>query len=253
MNDQPHRDHAIGVIAAALAEDEPTLSVLDIGANVGDTAAIVATYAPAAQLILVEPSDVFFPILEKNASNFANLRRLEKAVVGVEGPGRFRHWGGTAVFEPGGEELRAPRTMTLDELADSDTRMLKIDTDGWDYQILMNGRSWLREQRVLVFYEVECTSSELLQDANNSLDALLEAGYTRFVVWDDPGFLVVSTHDHETLRSLFRYLFVSRCTPGVALRIANFDVLAAKPEDEDVVELVVQRWLERERRYTARA
>jgi hypothetical protein len=54
--DGSQRNLALGIAAGEIARKYPGESFLDIGANVGDTAALVATYSEAP-LVLVEPSD----------------------------------------------------------------------------------------------------------------------------------------------------------------------------------------------------
>src|SRR5258708_6065145 len=43
---QPYRDLAVGVTARELARKYPGATFVDIGANIGDTAALMATFAP---------------------------------------------------------------------------------------------------------------------------------------------------------------------------------------------------------------
>ena len=55
---QPYRDLSIGIAAKYLGKKYPHAAVLDIGANVGDSAAHIATYC-GNDLILVELSSFF--------------------------------------------------------------------------------------------------------------------------------------------------------------------------------------------------
>jgi hypothetical protein len=42
---QPYRDLCIGISAKYISVKYPNKAIIDIGANIGDTAAIIATYA----------------------------------------------------------------------------------------------------------------------------------------------------------------------------------------------------------------
>lgn len=63
------RDQCVGFAAAQLSKKYPESTFMDIGANVGDTAAIMATHAKK-RLILVEPSDYFFPFSSETPRDF---------------------------------------------------------------------------------------------------------------------------------------------------------------------------------------
>lgn len=221
--DQPYRDRAVGHIARAVADAYPDASFVDIGANIGDTAALMASAAPNP-LILVEPSDYFHELLVENVTRLPNVRRIERCLVGVDSPGQLRHWGGTAVFEPGtGDTLP---TRQLAEIVDDDTRFVKIDTDGYDFAIIRKAAAWLAAQHPALYYEVDCSTDELLGQADAALDALAAAGYRHFAVWDDPGFLLLATDDIDAVRQLQSYLHRIRRTAGAAHRITGLDVLA---------------------------
>jgi len=101
---QPYRDLAIGIIAHAVSEKYPDATIVDIGANIGDTAAMIASYC-GNPLILIEASDYFYDILVKNSSLFPNVKRIEKVFVSNKPRvrGILRYWGGTARFEEIGD------------------------------------------------------------------------------------------------------------------------------------------------------
>ena len=97
---QPYRDLAIGIVARELARKYPGETLVDIGANIGDTAAIMATYSPSPK-ILVEPSTFFMGFLRENASRIPNVVQIHQTLVsGNHGErGILVHGGGTARFE----------------------------------------------------------------------------------------------------------------------------------------------------------
>ena len=69
---QPFRDLAIGLVARELARKYPGETFVDIGANIGDTAAVMATYSPSP-IIAVEPSDFYHPFLMKNVTQVLSI------------------------------------------------------------------------------------------------------------------------------------------------------------------------------------
>lgn len=98
---QPYRDVCVGIAAKYLGAKYPGAAILDIGANVGDSAARMATYC-RNDLILVEPSPFFGRYLEKNVSRFPNKCTVEKVFISPEATvrGRLVHWGGQHFLRP---------------------------------------------------------------------------------------------------------------------------------------------------------
>lgn len=94
---QPYRDLCIGIAAKYIGENYPDSVFIDIGAIVGDTASIMATYA-SNKLILIEASDFFYDVLKLNSSLFSNETTLINEIVsnGETVYGKPSHWGGTA-------------------------------------------------------------------------------------------------------------------------------------------------------------
>lgn len=235
---QPLRDRAIGIIAAAVEQRHGPATIIDVGANVGDTAAIIASSARRSELVLVEPSDYFAALLQRNIEQLPNRCRVVRCLVGVADQGELRHWGGTAVFEPRSTGAVGYDVKRLDELGAGDVRLVKIDTDGYDFAIIESHGAWLGETGPALFYEVDCSTDSLLRQANRALDALERARYEHFAVWDDAGYLLLSTDDKGVVAQLHEYLHASRRGPG-SLRISNFDVLAVTGDDVDVRDAVV--------------
>jgi hypothetical protein len=77
---QPFRDQAVGIIAGELAHRYPGKSLVDIGANIGDTAAMMATHSPSP-IILVEPSEFYGRFLRENASRIPNTTSIHQVIV----------------------------------------------------------------------------------------------------------------------------------------------------------------------------
>ena len=87
---QPYRDLAIGIVARELARKYPGETLLDIGANIGDTAAIMATYSPSPK-ILVEPSSFFLVYLQQNAARIPNIRGFTRCL-SLDASGKKGFW-----------------------------------------------------------------------------------------------------------------------------------------------------------------
>ena len=231
---QPYRDMCVGIAAKYIGSKYPTGTMLDIGANVGDTAALIATYA-RNKIILVEASEYFLGFLQRNVSAFANDVVVKQVLVsdGSLISGHFHHWAGTASFveqEQGSLKIQSER---LQDLADETTCFIKTDTDGDDFGILMDSLSWLAVVRPAILFENQIRSVEDLESANQLYLELQKIGYSYFIVWDDPGFHIISTSSFEALADLNRYLLKVSQNEG-RKSISNYDVLCLHSRDEDI-------------------
>jgi hypothetical protein len=99
---EPLRENLLAQVSRILMQSEDDVFV-DVGANIGDTAAVV--YANASRVpcsILIEPSDFYFNYLKLNQGKFPKSEILQNFVA-HEYPiqnlsGSLHHWGGTAKF-----------------------------------------------------------------------------------------------------------------------------------------------------------
>ncbi|MDB4913247.1 MAG: hypothetical protein JWM95_891 [Gemmatimonadetes bacterium] len=240
---QPQRDLCIGIAAKFLSQKYPDASMIDVGANIGDTAAVIATYA-ANPLILVEGSDYFFEILKVNARQFRNPIRLEHAMIatGEVISGGLRHWGGTAEFDEDPNASTKFTSRRLADIADGRTCFVKSDTDGYDFKILLSSVDWLARARPGVLFESQIRTDADLAEADHLCDALEAAGYTHWIVWDDTGLYMLATTSIVTIKELNRYLLTIWRGNG-RRSIWNFDILCLHGQDGDVFEQV-RTWFE---------
>jgi FkbM family methyltransferase len=232
---QPYRDLFVGIAARFLSEKYPTDAIIDVGANIGDTAAIIATYS-RARLILVEPSDYYYEILARNTKLFPNEVTLIKAMIsdGTDAGGSLHHWGGTAEFKAN-DDSKDNKTTTkrLIDIVDGDTCFVKTDTDGFDFCIILDSLTWLKDQKPGYLFEDWFRNGSDLIAANQVCAKLIDIGYIYFIVWDDAGFHLLSTTSLDTLVQLHHYLFkVSE--NGGTVRINNYDILCLHQRDEDI-------------------
>lgn len=231
---QPDRDLFVGIAARYISAKYPSGTIVDIGANIGDTAAIVANYAHN-KLILVEPSEYFFDFLVRNVSQLPNKVIVKRSLIfdGSMISGYFSHWKGTASFIEDQEGDIKIKTEKLADIADEKTCFVKIDTDGYDFQILLASLEWLASVHPVVLFENEIRNSEHLTKANELYVQLQNIGYTFFIVWDDPGFYHLSTTDLSILLDLNRYLLKVSQYKGPK-NLYNYDVLCLHKQDEDI-------------------
>ena len=246
LKSQPYRNLCVGIAAKQVSLKHNDATIVDIGANIGDTAAVIAQHC-ANKLILVEASDYFAGILARNVKQFPNEVEIQRVFVsdGKEIRGNLHYRGGTAFFEEGAGASSGPSkpTRRLCDIADAKTRFVKIDTDGFDTKIIRAGLDWLAAQKPALLFENTIADKETLDDADSLFENLKEIGYEYFIYWDDPGFHVLSTTSLAATKDLNRYLF-KLVESGYPRGISNYDVLCLQAGDEDIFEQVTRYYRE---------
>jgi FkbM family methyltransferase len=169
---------AVGLIAAALQGP-----VVDIGANVGDTAAIVRAHS-AAPVLCVEGDEMFFDLLRRNVEQLGDVE-VERAFVEAPAAGGVARGRGTARVVAGAEELPSK---ALGAILDDHPRfarpaLLKLDTDGMDVPILLANLELLERVRSTIFFEYD----PYLGATPEVFAALGDNGYGRALVYENTG------------------------------------------------------------------
>ena len=201
-HDHPLYDEAIGRIAAEVAGP-----IVDVGANVGDTAAVIRAHTDIP-ILCVEGDDRFFALLERNAPALAPVE-LEHAFVEAPARGRVERGAGTARVVAGDSALSTkPLAQILEEHASfAEPALLKLDTDGFDVPIVLANLDLLARVRPILFFEYD----PHLGATPDVFDRLRDIGYRRLDVYENTGEYVRSVqmpgdiHDEYTGHGGARY------------------------------------------------
>lgn len=176
----------------AMADGEP-VPVLDIGANVGDSALQILA-ATEARVLCVEADDFYLRFLRTNLGSHegaeieAALLLPQEADVDLV-PVRS---GGTTHFVPGSSDATAP-TVTVDDLRARHPnfdrlRLVKSDTDGYDVTLVPAvARAWAASRPVLFFEYDHVLTRQAGNDPLAVWDELAGLGYTTARVWNNGG------------------------------------------------------------------
>ncbi|MCR2806393.1 FkbM family methyltransferase [Paenibacillus soyae] len=163
----------------------------DIGANIGYHALYMASLGSDFQCVAVEPHPDIFNQLEENArlNGFSNVTLLNCAIGHTSGPIGFyrqpmsaynRGLSGTmagAIAQAEDAACVEVASMTLDEALTGDqkrrTNVIKIDTQGSEYEVLQGAEETIRLSRPIIAFEYHAYGSRPLEDIIGLL-----AGYT---------------------------------------------------------------------------
>ena len=246
---QPYRDRGSGIIATALAQLGRRGVAIDIGANVGDTLAVIASNSDL-KVICVEASDFFVQYLRVNVDrHFKDRAEIRHSFVAAKPDDRghaLLHWGGTArpIDRPFSESSTVvPIRRLLAEF--SEVALLKIDTDGFDLAII---EACLEEQpgpapTFPIYFELEITSdqpSEVRAAAERGqafFNQVVNAGYRRAFVWDDPGrfYGLIDLADDAVVTNLLNYMTQVRHRP-----VWGFDIALVCDADVSLLQAIAK-------------
>ncbi len=188
----------LGRIAGHLARRFGAVPVIDIGANVGDSVAIIHHHVHLP-ILCVEGEPRYAGLLASNVASNTPAPVIERSFVGTGADALVAvvH-DGTAKLEQARSGADAIGTRRFEQILArhpvfENSRLLKIDTDGMDVAILREAYSWISRQRPVLFFEYDPD----LQRAHRSdglemLRSLRSAGYNRVLVYENIGDYMLS-------------------------------------------------------------
>lgn len=186
----------VGRVAAAVQAKHQNPITLDIGSNVGDTVAILRQHTQAP-ILSVEGHPRFAALWRQNAARNPSVFAgavLAETLIGPEDKqvqGQVVSAKGTAHVDLGaGDRL----TFTsLEGLLNTypdfiGAKLIKIDTDGMDAQIIIGNIGLIRRLKAAIFFEFSPAAGPIASsDHFRALIALKGAGYRTLLVWEELG------------------------------------------------------------------
>jgi len=228
----------LGMIAEIAHGKYRNLTMIDVGANVGDSVAIVRAHTHVP-ILCVEGEDRFFRLLEANTRDLFDIE-LEHAFLGADGDqaSAVHLERGTARIELGAGSTRLP-LRTLTEVISrhprfARTKFLKLDAEGFDCKIICCESQFLARNKPLLFFEYHpplCAAAGY--DPFPVFMRLFEVGYSIVMIYENTGryLLRVESWQWTVLEDIHQYF----------AKIGGFcDVVAFHAEDADVAEAVRQ-------------
>jgi FkbM family methyltransferase len=210
----PNYASNLGRIAKAVKQKYHDFSCVDIGANIGDSIAVLRREADFP-LLCIEGQEDFWPILELNSKMFPDVE-LEKAFVGDRTESIHaaitRHLGSAEVV-PDDDSSGLVEMKRLIEILNarprfSHLKLVKIDTDGFDCIIIRSSSDVLSKWRPVLFFEYDPYLLAKHGDDGISVFATLRnTGYAGILVYDRTGEFMysASTTDYRILEEMHTY------------------------------------------------
>jgi FkbM family methyltransferase len=238
----PRYNSEIARVAAAVWAKYPGMMAVDVGANIGDTAALIRGACPAP-ILCVEGDQALANVLAENAARLGNVRpvhtfvgeRREERLVAIAKDG----WNSTLIPAADSSGVSVAFA-TLDELIEAADRprikLLKIDTEGHERRVLRGATDTLREGRPVVLFEHNREALSAMGDDSTAIfSELRDLGYRESLFWDAEGrfLLGASLEDAEIIEDLHDYTAYVGRQLG---QIYYLDVCVFHEDDRDLAE-----------------
>ncbi|MEH2270682.1 MAG: FkbM family methyltransferase [Nostoc sp.] len=209
------------------------LKCIDVGANIGDSiAAFYHNTSSEDRFLAIEPNPNFKKYLLSNWEQINNVKILSFICSSESGIGTY------AVIEKNGtasvintEGSINMETRSLDDIvADHPDfkyfNVLKIDTDGHDFEVISGAKKAIKDNLPTVLFECDAFSNPTyIENCLETLSFFEEIGYNYFLVYDNFGYLMgkYPLSDLDSFKNLLFYQLTSR--------FYYFDILLMKDED----------------------
>jgi FkbM family methyltransferase len=247
-----HPDYSrnLGRVAAALEEFRAGAPIVDIGANIGDSVAIIHELVPDAPILCIEGDVQFLPYLQHNVRDLA---AVEVAAIYVQHAPEDGD-AGVAVVRSGGtarlvdqQGIANSERVSVQQLSSilaehphfAQPGMIKLDTDGHDADILLQAEDVLVAGQPVVFFEFDPAMAAGAggTDPHAALDLLARLDYRSALFFTNTGNLA---------RALDVTSWASEVPTmagdiGPGRPVAYFDVCVFGPDDAEIAGEVERR------------
>lgn len=215
MKMHPEYDRNLPQLAKCTFEKYNAGTIIDVGANIGDTIAMLRTYGIKNEIIAIEGDNDYFRLLEENVNLFGTNIKAYNVFLGekteVINSGIFTEKG-TLRLSKVDKKTHSIKIFSFDELATikdiKDVIIFKTDTDGYDLKVLKGAENFIKKYTPVLFIEYDTFFfSEHEDDGITSFKNLNSFGYVKAIFYDNYGrFLIsVDADNYEQINQLTRY------------------------------------------------
>ena len=240
----PETNRASTRVIHVIKEFYDDFQAVDIGANCGDTIAFLFD-GWSGKVLAVEPDEQCQKWLQRNWGQDARVKITQKWLGRARGQMRVNAsktgWNTSLESSSSAGSLEI-EINTLDEVLLGDpefnhVKFIKVDTEGYDGQILLGSRKTLQKHKPVVLFEsnMDCPAMKGT-DPMDPFSFMMELGYETFLLHDAFGRFVAAV-DHsqmDFLRDLLDY------ADGKFGKVYYFDAIAIHATDTGVKDKFLQ-------------
>ncbi len=234
---QEHPDYAnnLARVASCVYQKYPNLTIIDIGANIGDSVFILRQQV-ICPILCIEGDPHFFSILQTNTAKISQVSR-QQVFIGDADQSSSQELVvvlGTAHFQSSDSQttvFKKLSTVLQEEASFIDSKLVKIDTDGFDLAIIRGSADFIQSAKPILFFEYDPFFLSKQNDDGISIFALLQTwGYHSIAVYDNFGQYLISLNltDCNQIADLHQYLLDRQGT-------YYYDICAIHTEDIEIL------------------
>jgi len=189
-------------VPALVDEQDPV--IVEVGANIGASLMQILAAKPEARVVCFEPSDRFRPYLLRNVRFAGAEDRVEvhPSFLGAQNEARTLYVSASSASASAPDRDQEKRrgeqqivATTLDsEMGERRVDFLKVDTDGFEFEVFRGAERTLRRWRPALHFEF---ATQLIDEPLKGLEWLKELGYERLLCLTAVGELIGTTTEPE--------------------------------------------------------
>jgi FkbM family methyltransferase len=234
----PNSNTQLARLAKNIIKKYSDAAMVDIGANVGDTIAVVRSLVNIP-IVAIEGDDLSYSFLLKNVVQFNEIYTLKQFLgeekqdlkVSIEKEG----WNNTILPDTNGNqtlELKTLDQVLFDEKLDHlKVKLLKLDTEGFDTIILRGCLNTMSNLKPILYFEYNGESMNAIgENGFDTIMLLKEYGYNNIYIFDCINNLIFSTtlDNKDALKQLHDYAHTKNTM------IPYFDICIFHSDDTDI-------------------
>jgi FkbM family methyltransferase len=212
----PDFNSNLGRLAFAIFSKYQDMTILDIGANVGDTISIFKS-AIDVPIIGIEGDTVTFKYLEKNSKQFSDINiintflgeKKEEMQVSLEKSG----FNTTVLPNSKGEKAVSFNTvdniLSEEKYKNNNIKLIKLDIEGFDTIVLRGSYEVIAKYKPALFFEYNRDNMEAInEDGLSTLLSFSNYSYNKIAFFDYRGrlLLVTSVNEKKIITNLHNYV-----------------------------------------------
>jgi FkbM family methyltransferase len=211
----PDMNQFLGRLAACIGDSDAEFGIIDVGANCGDTAALMRSYAKLP-ILCIEGDPELYALLQKNSGQLPDTTLANVYVGETTGSVSVKiekqGWNNTLV--PSETASSVVQIVRLDELTHpwfnkKKIGLLKVDTEGFDVPILFGAKKLLELFKPVIAFEYNRDNMDAIAEPGIRVFPYLESlGYEGLVIYDNYGRCCMTSkvQNFELLKELHHFI-----------------------------------------------
>ena len=167
-------------------------SLIDIGANVGDTLFQIISKNHNFDYYCIEGDKYFSSYLKRNIKSLEKSKqkriKVFEEIVGENLKGNLIGSGGTKCFV---HNKKGKKSKSLNKIVChnkiNNIKLIKIDVDGLDYNIINSGLKIIKKNNPIIYFELMIVDEFSLRNYMNTISKLNKIGYKFWTILDNYG------------------------------------------------------------------